>query len=229
MSGKRRRLNPVAAQRAMTARSGKRSRAEADAKRALTLARQLMRTREKKFLTTTATTTATSSVVAVSGMAEGDSQDERTGLRISGKRISFKGSVVSQTSDGSGIIDKPVWVHVGLVQDKQQEVDAAPIWARIWDGQVDQGVFKDDIYSTRFRYLRSKWICINPVSGDSKEQCKTIEWNVPLKELEIRFNGSTATDLSKNHLYVTFNYLADDTVNDSAKLVWSTRLTYTDP
>lgn len=189
---------------------------------------------EKKFFDVSLNQTNvsnTGAVTHVTGIAEGDSLNTRTGRLINVLSVSVKGSWTrgSTTSTAS-----PCY-RVLLVCDKQQVADTLPSCS---DVISDAGfsahpimVLPNTANLERFRLLyvsplmesaRGMMLGNNGISGMTQSNCVDHTW---IGSIKVEYNGSNAGDIQKNGLYVLF--LTDD-ITSTPDFTGICRVAFTD-
>lgn len=134
------------------------------------------------------------------GVAQGDSNITRNANKILVKSISMKGYVQHNNTATIGQM-----VRIWIIQDTQQVGDTTPVAGDIWQvaaSSVTSPLNRDSV--GRFKILWSKSYIVDPSS-----EMKQISMYKRLT-LPIRYNGTTASDIQKNGIYV-FIASTDDT------------------
>lgn len=142
----------------------------------------------------------TPTITHLTGIAQGDSEQGRTGNGILVRSISFKYAVqmhASAVATGFRII---------LLQDKQQVGDTAPTAAAILETTTSPWSLLQRDQAGRFKILYSR---IHTLSSNGKEII-SVEKHMKMYS-HVRYNGSASTDVQKNGLYLVC--LSDQATN----------------
>lgn len=214
---------------------------------ALRMVRKMNAQREKKFVDTgIGFSSATPTAGLLCEIAEGDTSASRSGLQVIAKSVRLTGSVFVFDNNplGEDFQDQPLYCHIAIVVDKRQVSNTPPSWESIWTGDPVQGVLKDRTTGDAFRVLREKRIVLNGsalakthgIDGTSYTNGVMLDWNIPLKDLRIGFNGTAGDSIEKNGVYVTFKWLRQDLssaaigdVDTRVRFRATARLKYVDP
>jgi len=143
----------------------------------------------------------TAGVIAITGIAQGDTNLTRNANKILAKSVIAKGWIKHNNTATDGQVVK-VW----LIQDKQQVGDTSPTAANIFTvaaNSVTSPLNPDTV--GRFKILWSKTYIVDPSS-----EIKTLYMFKRLS-LPIRYNGTADSDIQKNGLYVV--YASSDNTN----------------
>lgn len=150
----------------------------------------------------------TGAVTHITQVAQGDTIGTRSGNAIQLVSITCKGKV----GFGGSALSVGSYLRILVVVDKQQIADTTPAAATI----ITDGVFTADPVSMlpntdfleRFRILHSSRLYDGSrIATGTATQDRTFEysWNGNIK---VEYNGTAATDIQKNGVYVVF--LTDD-------------------
>lgn len=224
---KRRRTNGAVAG---TAGKARRAVTATPGRTALALVRKMMNQRERKAHITSASTTGVQVVIPLHDIAEGDTGGTRSGLAIVGKTLELSGSI--NPIDNAGM---PIYIHVAVVVDKQQEAGAAPDFTSVWDSDPRSGVHLDRENIKRFTVLFKRRLLLQQANeqgggGDLGVMSAQFNAKLSLRDIGIRYQSSSATSYQKSGVYLTYTFMhADGTTVSGPTLNYYSRLWFTDP
>lgn len=160
----------------------------------------------------------TGSVALLTGVAIGDDQFNRDGNQIQAKSLLLRGRFLADVDAGLGST-----VRFMIVRDKQQVGDTTPAIGDILDatgGNMISPLNNETV--GRFQVLMDRYIYLDQLAPAEKYFKKYIKLNHP-----IRFNGTTATDTQKNHIYAVI-CSSESTATHQPLCDLMTRFRYTD-
>lgn len=164
-------------------------------------------------LTGTATPSSSGTVLHLTNIVQGDSDNNRTGNSIFLKSIFIRMVATLHASASS------TFVRVILFKDTQQVGDTSPAVTDV----LETASYLSPLSSSsggRFSVLKDVLFNINDVSRD----VHILKWYVK-QQLHVRYNGTASTDIQKNGLYVLF--ISSEATN-SPSLPYNIRLSYHD-
>lgn len=135
---------------------------------------------------------STGSVFHLSALAEGDSDNARTGNSIMGKYLTVRYTCIKHASASA------TNVRMLIVRDNQQIADSSPTIAQLLDTNGSDyclAPLNDDTVG-RFQVLHDVSYQL-----DANRLFKTSKINLPIK-FHIRFNGNADTDIQRNGIYL---------------------------
>lgn len=159
----------------------------------------------------------TGQVITLTNIAESVTSLGRTGLAISGKSLSIKYNITKNISPATS------FARVLLFRDKQQIQDTSPSPSDLLQSTASNTAiisFPTEVFLKRFDVMYDRVHLLTsqqPVVSGVK--------HVNLKNLDIRYNGSTSSDIQKNGLYIMF---IGDEISTVPLMNLSTRFRYTD-
>nr|QXP07581.1 MAG: putative capsid protein [Arizlama virus] len=123
-------------------------------------------------------------------ITQGDGDDQRTGNSVFVRSVNFKGYIQRNTSGDSSQI-----VRISIVQDTQQQADAAPGFSNIYEGTSIASHLNTETVG-RFKVMYNRVFTVDDLT------CGVIpfEINMPMRH-HVRYNGSSPTDIQKGGLY----------------------------
>lgn len=155
---------------------------------------------EKKFhdVATALTISTTASASNLNGIAQGDTQSNRDGISILQNNLQVKGTITKHSSSSSS------FVRVVVLRDNQQVGDTNVAWTNIFTGE------------TMDSYLRTTTLGRYQIMMDRVIQLTSDKPSVYIKKYfkldkHARYNGTAATDIQKNGLYLLL--LSDESTN----------------
>lgn len=152
-------------------------------------------------------------LIPLTGLAEGNGEDDRTGNSILVKSVDMDGSVSMQGSNNTII-------KMCLVMDTQQQADTTPSFTDIYESaSINSHLNKNTV--GRFSILWCKYYALNVGSV----QTTKVGFHHAMQE-HVRYNGSTGTDIQKNGLYLAI--ISNQTGAASPFCELKTRVSYHD-
>lgn len=146
-------------------------------------------------ITSTSVTPSTPAMLGMQAIAQGDGDNSRTGNSIFVKSLSVRLIVKLN-------VQQIRFIRVMIVRDTQQIADTPPTPADVMQ-VADNGnglvSFLNNKTRGRFDVLYDTRAALNPEGKDTFILNKTI----PMRS-HIRYNGSTASDIQKNGLYILY-------------------------
>lgn len=159
----------------------------------------------------------TGQVITFSNIAESVTSLGRTGLAISGKSLSIKYNLTKNISPAHS------FARIMVFRDKQQIQDTNPSSSDILQSTASNTAiisFPSEVFLKRFDIMYDRTHLLTsqqPVASGVK--------HFNLKNLDIRYNGSTSSDIQKNGLYMMF---IGNEISTVPLMNLSTRFRYTD-
>lgn len=159
----------------------------------------------------------TGQVITFTNIAESVTSLGRTGLAVSGKSLSIKYNLTKNISPATS------FARILIFRDKQQIQDTNPSASDVLQSTASNTAiisFPSEVFLKRFDIMYDRTHLLTsqqPVSSGVK--------HFNLKNLDIRYNGSTSSDIQKNGLYMMF---IGDEISTVPLMNLSSRFRYTD-
>ncbi len=205
-----------------------------DGTKALALVRKLKNQQERKSHATTGQTLVKGQVLSLHNIDEGDTGGTRDGLGIICKQLEIAGTIYQQESSADSV--NPVFVNVHVVRDTQQPAGVIPDYGTIFDGTPRVGTFLDRENIKRFRILYSRKFVLKQIAnttdgGQNLKDAHVFGRTINMKDLNIRWQGSTGTAIQANGVYLCFDFedSSGSTSANVATMSYHARLWFTDP
>lgn len=133
----------------------------------------------------------------MTAIAQGDTNTSREGIKITAKSLYIRGTLVQTGQDS-------VCRMVAFI-DRQQVADSDPTISQVYgDGTIPPVYAASNLlYSGRFQILMDKMFALDASDKPNINLNYYIKLNKG-KGVNVRYNGSTATDIQKNGIYVMF-------------------------
>lgn len=163
----------------------------------------MINSEHKKFDASIASTPSgtAATITHLSGITQGDSDQNRTGNSLLAKSIYIQGRIVKHASATSTV------VRLMLIRDNQQVADTAPTTTEILDPSL--GALIDCPLNNetvgRFSVLYSRKFVVNA------DRSSTFFKVYKKMNSHVRYNGANAGDSQKNHLF--WVAISDETTN----------------
>lgn len=173
---------------------------------------------EKHFLTNAGSASITNSggVIALHGVAQGDTINDRNGNSIFARSLSGWLSLSRSQSAGNAV----QVIKLAIVQDMQQVADSDPSYTSIWNA-VSPLALTAVTQLGRYKILWSRVVHLDITSNVGAVK----KVFLPMKH-HIRYNGTATSDIQKGGLYLT--YTTDQTVSNYPDLGYNLRLSFYD-
>lgn len=156
--------------------------------------RKLINVETKKFDTTnSAVSTSSGTVTILSGVAQGDAVNNRTGNSIRGKYLTGTIKFMQNASATT-----PTLIRYSIVVDRQHTGDTNPAYTDCYDDADPLAPIEKNT-AGRFEVLYTELFLLQPV-GEASNEAHVINVSLPL-DFHIRFNGTTASDHEHNAIY----------------------------
>lgn len=137
---------------------------------------------------------ATGTVVALTDIAQGDTDITRTGNSIFVRSVFLRGSLTSSADDATGTV-----VRIILFSDTQQTSDTAPSAASVLSG-VDIDAPLNRTTAGRYNIMWDMMFNM-PLQSDSGVNIRQVKRFQSLRH-HVRYNGAASTDIQKNGIYL---------------------------
>lgn len=171
---------------------------------------------ELKVASIARTTYAVSSTGTVpatlTGVAEGDGQEERVGNSYCLKSLQVKGSLIVNAAASNTA------VRLLLIIDKRQVSDTAPTWTGVFESHNLES-FKENLYHNRYKILLDRSYTLNATTPRIP-----INWYKKMN-LNVKFNGTASSDYEANHVYL---FCISNEATNTPTLAYSSRIRYYD-
>lgn len=128
-------------------------------------------------------------LIPLTGLAEGNGDDDRTGNSIFVRSVNLDGSVAMQGENNTII-------RMALILDTQQQSDTTPSYTDVYESASINTHLNSNTVG-RFSILDTQHIILNT----GQLQHRKVSLNKAMR-LHVRYNGSTATDIQRNGLYL---------------------------
>lgn len=205
-----------------------------DGTKALALVRKLKNQQELKVHTTTGTTLVKQQILSLHDIAEGDSGNARDGLGIVCKKLELQGTIYQQESAADSV--NPVFVTVSVVRDKQTPSGIVPAYTSVFDNSPRFGTSIDTENIKRWQVLYHRKFVLKQIAnttdgGQNLKDAHVFTKTIMLKDLNIRWQGSTGTSIQQNGLFLCFDFedTGGSTAANVATMSYSARLWFNDP
>lgn len=157
--------------------------------------------------------TNTGVLVPLTGLAEGNGDDDRTGNSIFVRYVNLDGSVSMQGSNNTII-------KMALVMDSQQQADTTPSFTDVYEtASINTHLNSNTV--GRFSILDSQYLTLNV----GQVQTRKVKMNKSMR-LHIRYNGATSTDIQRNGLYLAL--ISNQSSNNAPFCEFHIRVSYHD-
>lgn len=152
---------------------------------------------EKKYSDTSIGTSVNNigTVTLINGVNQGDTLSQRNGNSILMNTLTFRGSVVMDTTVNDTLFT--LWV----IQDLQQQADTVPTIAEMFDNSLgyEKGFMNRASYPGRFKILAKRTFRQQPNVNVFKAD---MDISLPHPGVHIKYNGTAYTDITKNGIYL---------------------------
>lgn len=128
-------------------------------------------------------------LIPLTGLAEGNGDDDRTGNSIFVRSVNLDGSLAINGTNNT-------LVKIALIKDTQQQSDSTPSYTDVYESASINTHLNSNTVG-RFSVLSSKFYSLNVGSVQQRK----IFLNKAMR-LHIRYNGATSTDIQRNGLYL---------------------------
>ncbi len=142
----------------------------------------------------------------LTGVAQGDGNDQREGVRITAKHLELRINLISVATQASH-------QHVRFVvwKDRQQRASTGAVWTDVFESASVVSAQNIDKYS-RFSLLYDRTFTLRQVqngviANQNIPGKQYIVIQIPLKRLTIGYNGASGTNIEKSGLYL--GYITD--------------------
>lgn len=156
--------------------------------------------------------------VNLTPIAQGDGPSDRTG-----NQILLKGITLRFTVDSAGAV--ATWQRIMIVRDRQQIGDTPPSDADLFENPGATQYLSPLAIATsgRFKVLFNKVFSLSNSSAETDTKYVSIYLRC---NSQVRFNGSTATDIQRNGHYLVM--MSSGTTTSRPTLTYNYRVGYTD-
>lgn len=164
-------------------------------------------------VTGTATPDTSGTVVHITNIAQGDDDNNRTGLSVLVKSVFIR---MSATINASATT---TFIRIILFRDTQQVGDSTPAVTSILESASYLAPLNTNSVG-RYSVLKDVLFCLDGVRQDTK----IMKWYKKMSS-HVRYNGTASTDIQKNGMYLLF--ISSEATN-TPSLPYNIRLAYHD-
>ena len=150
---------------------------------------------------------------AITNVAQGDGEGQRTGNSIFCRAYNLKGYLVKAATPTNTM------VRIAVIMDIQQVGDTAPTWSNIYESTSVNAHLNSDTVG-RYKILFNRLYRM-----DTSKINTPVFINIAMRH-HVRYNGTASTDIQKGGLWLLVS--SDQTSTSSPTFVYDSRLSYHD-